>query len=310
MSQKVPENWVELSKAFSRSTKKKFKSARVNVVVCADQTFIRYRLAQEKLLVPTGLRRVGTTTEECDERKGVTLMLCTMVGKSSRSDSLTSGLFPPFIVYTGKTGATLDNRYKDWSQRPGHFGSMNFQIKHWFDKVITLRWINWLVDLLPRGARIGLVWDACPSHLSKLVQDRLQELEDQEKMWTIAIPGGMTSILQVGDICINGPCKKSLRASYLAYTLEEVQRRRALGERGKIVVKVTRDQLMTWTENFVRDFNNKERSGITDVIIPCLPKLGQNIFVDETEPFSKWLESLKENSLYKALINAHTASDL
>ena len=135
-------------------------------------------------------------------------------------------------------------------------------------------------------------------------------MEDQQRLTTIAIPGGMTSILQVGDICVNGPCKKSLRASYLAFTLEEVQRRRALGERGKLVVKVNREQLMTWTEDFVRTFNNNEKSGVTDIIIPCLTKLGQNVFSDETEPFSEWLDSHTKNSLYKALLNAHTASDL
>ena len=67
---------------------------------------------------------------------------------------------------------------------------------------------------------------------------------------------------------------------------------------------------MTWTEIFVEDFNIKERTGQTNVLIPCITKLGQNIFSDETDPFSNWLESLNENSLYKALLKAHTAHDL
>ena len=69
--------------------------------------------------------------------------------------------------------------------------------------------------------------------------------------------------------------------------MSEVERRRAAGERGKLVVKINREQLMSWTEEFVDDFNNKERTGIFRVIIPCLTKLGQNIFCDETEPISK-----------------------
>ena len=59
----------------------------------------------------------------------------------------------------------------------------------------------------------------------------------------------------------------------------EVGRRRAEGERGKLVIKINLEQLMSWTEEFVDDFNKKERLRITDVVIPCLTKLGQNIFV-------------------------------
>ena len=63
---------------------------------------------------------------------------------------------------------------------------------------------------------------------------------------------------------------------------------------------------MTWTEEFVNNFNLKEKSGVTNIIIPCLSKVGQNIFSVDTEAFSKWLEGLNENALYKALLNAHT----
>ena len=44
-------------------------------MVCADQTFVNYLLVKEKLLVPTGVSRVGTSVESDDERKGVSLML-------------------------------------------------------------------------------------------------------------------------------------------------------------------------------------------------------------------------------------------
>ena len=41
-----------------------------------------------------------------------------------------------------------------------------------------------------------------------------------------------------------------------------------------------------------------------------MTKLGQNIFAEKTEPFTKWLETTTENVLYKALLNAHAAFDL
>ena len=60
----------------------------------------------------------------------------------------------------------------------------------------------------------------------------------------------------------------------------------------------------------MKDFDGRERSGETNILVPCLTKLGQNIFTDDTEPFTKWLDSLTKNALYKALLNAHSAMDL
>ena len=92
--------------------------------------------------------------------------------------------------------------------------------------------------------------------------------------------------------------------------MDEIARRRASGEVGKIVIKVTREQLMSWSEFFVNEFNERETSGQTNILFPCLTKLGQNPWSSETSPFTKWLESLNENALYKALLMAHTATDL
>ena len=60
----------------------------------------------------------------------------------------------------------------------------------------------------------------------------------------------------------------------------------------------------------MKDLDGRERSGETNILVPCLTKLGQNVFTDDTEPFTKWLDSLTENALYKALLNAHSAMDL
>ena len=67
---------------------------------------------------------------------------------------------------------------------------------------------------------------------------------------------------------------------------------------------------MTWTENFVDEFNFKEKNGDTDLLVPCLTKVGQNCFDPNTEEFAKWLDSLNSNALYKILLAAHTAMEL
>ena len=96
-------------------------------------------LAEEKLLVPTGVSRVGSSVETDDKRKGVSLMLSAFTKRLEGNSTFECGLLPLFMVFNGKTGKTLDRRYSDWSRRDGHFESMNFQYMHWFDGIITLR---------------------------------------------------------------------------------------------------------------------------------------------------------------------------
>ena len=67
---------------------------------------------------------------------------------------------------------------------------------------------------------------------------------------------------------------------------------------------------MEWVENFVDDFNDKETVGITNIILPCLTKVGQNCFSHDQAAFETWLTSLNKNALYKSLLEAHTALHL
>ena len=67
---------------------------------------------------------------------------------------------------------------------------------------------------------------------------------------------------------------------------------------------------MTWVEDFVTDFNNKEMNGLTTIILPCLTKIGQNCYAPDNTAFETWLNSLNENALYKALLEAHMAVKL
>ena len=55
-----------------------------------------------------------------------------------------------------------------------------------------------------------LVWDSFRAHLSKPVKKRLKEINTHQAV----IPGGLTSILQPLDVCINKPFKDYLRATW------------------------------------------------------------------------------------------------
>ena len=109
ISQKIPDNWKELSKEFSRSALDYLRKNLVNLVVTADQTFINLLLAKDDLIVPTGIRRVGTSVEGDDYRKGVSLMLAAYIWKDKDTGKLNAGLLPPFIVFNGKTGKIICN---------------------------------------------------------------------------------------------------------------------------------------------------------------------------------------------------------
>ena len=43
----------------------------------------------------------------------------------------------------------------------------------------------------------------------------------------------------------------------------------AKGELGRLVVKIDLELLVSWTEDFVNDFNVKEKTGETALLIPC-----------------------------------------
>ena len=75
-------------------------------------------------------------------------------------------------------------------------------------------------------------------------------------------------------------------------------------------MKIDREQLMSWSEDFVNDFNSKEHSGELNSIYPCLTKIGQNIFQPIDDSFENWLNSLCKNALYKSLLEAQTAEIL
>ena len=79
--------------------------------------------------------------------------------------------------------------------------------------------------------KIGLIWDACPSHKAEMVQHRLEDLKTQGRLHTALIPGGLTSVLQLGDLVLNSPCKRFLRKEFLSWQFSEIARRKEL-ERG------------------------------------------------------------------------------
>ena len=53
-----------------------------------------------------------------------------------------------------------------------------------------------------------------------------------------------------------------------------IEQSRAEGVKGRLSVKVSRDQIMSWVENFVDDFNDKEPTWVKKIIVSCPTKVG------------------------------------
>ena len=300
ISQKVPTNWREIALDFSFRMRQYFNEKGVTMVLNADQTFINFYHESKYVLAPTGVKRVGGTVAAADEKLGITFMVT--------CDLNSSKVLPPFLVFTGVSGARLDKQYATWHTQGGdvkHTARVCFQKKHWFDWQITLRYLKFLDEHCPAGEVIGLVWDMAPSHCHSEVKKWLDEKLAEGRMCYFVIPAGMTSILQICDLLLNAPVKSMIKAYYTMWRTAQMRELRRQGLLGHIKLKVNRPALIGWIEDVVRDLNRKELSKRS--IEACFTSAGQNPFRHDEEKFVAHLDSLSMSSMYAALTEAAKA---
>lgn len=92
IGQKFPQNWRELAVANSAEIRKLLREANVDVVINADQTFLKYYPEMDMVLAPTGAKRIGGKIN-VNEKAGITCMVS--------ADYYSSRLMPPFLVFDG-----------------------------------------------------------------------------------------------------------------------------------------------------------------------------------------------------------------
>ena len=98
VSQKIPDNWVEIAKIDALRIAQVMKANGIEVLINADETFIHFYPADKKVVAPEGSHRVGSNIEE-DEKAGCTVMVS--------MEFFTSTLLCPFIVLEAKTEGCL-----------------------------------------------------------------------------------------------------------------------------------------------------------------------------------------------------------
>ena len=68
VSQGIPRNWRELAIAGALCTRNRFREEDVQVVIAADETFLRFHEASSTVVAPKGAKRVGTAMKRRDVR--------------------------------------------------------------------------------------------------------------------------------------------------------------------------------------------------------------------------------------------------
>jgi hypothetical protein len=121
ISQKVPADWVDVAKATSARIRQAAIDLGADDVLSADETFIQFH-SSDRVLVPTGTKRVGSVVSADNEKKGITLMVTASL--------LSSTVLPPFIIDTGEYGADLMHQWKHYTK-----STVIFNKNHWMNSV-------------------------------------------------------------------------------------------------------------------------------------------------------------------------------
>jgi hypothetical protein len=112
IGQTVPEDWRNMSEINAAKLCKKFRDAKVDVMLNSDQTFVHFYPDEEVVILASkGTKRVGGKVKS-DAKAGFTAMVTCDLGSSRMAD--------PFVVYNGtklvkakNPTTTLAYKYKD-----------------------------------------------------------------------------------------------------------------------------------------------------------------------------------------------------
>ncbi|CAK4163939.1 unnamed protein product [Aphanomyces euteiches] len=285
IGQAVPKNWNDIAVEDSARIRERMKNC--DRIVAMDETFILFHPHKEKLLVPTGSKRVGAVIPVEDEKKGITLVVGCELYATRR--------LPPFIIDTGEFGAKLMEEWRSYKKSVVLFNST-----HWMTQYIFILFLGYL-KVLYKGKSIGVIVDRATTHYSELVVEWLNS-EEGKDIVVDYIREGMTSVHQVGDITINKTLKSRIRCKYQDLRYKEAQDLKA-GE----VFRVPRKKLIDIIEEVYDDINidNERKRWIASGFELCgLHPEG------DLSLFKQHLASLEQNKVYAAMMSSVKPLDL
>jgi hypothetical protein len=291
IGQKVPSNWVNIARSSAAKIRETAVTLNVDNVFNMDETFIVYYASSERVLVPTGTKRVGNLVPVENAKKGVTLAVTACL--------LSSQLLPPFIIDSGGFGSTLMHQWKTYTK-----STVLFNPTHWMTQYVFVIYLEWILKMFP-NQRTLLIVDRSTTHYGKMIDDWLEENHASSstgKIFVEYILEGMTSIQQVCDICINKPLKAKIKTEYYKFRMECIGELTA-NELVGTTFSVPREDLVGMIEAAFSDIN--EKSHKSRWIAEGFAKCGQDPWKEDQRSFEQHLESLEENFVYKHMAEAN-----
>jgi len=260
IGQTVPEDWRLKAEANAARIQKRIKDAKVDVALNADQTFVNFYMEEETVIAPRGTKRVGGRVK-ADVKKGFTLMVTCNLN--------TSQIEAPFSVFNGTKlcrakypERTLAYKHRNWRNSAlGETGFLGFQPKHWFDEDITIQWLEWVLDVLHPGCKVGVSLDMAPAHRGGRVKAYIDRRTAEGRLVVEEIDGGLTSVLQVCDLAANKEIKALIKKGYLKYRIWFLKKERAKTPdqpNRRITMKMPIEEMMKIIEDSIYQFNNRQ----------------------------------------------------
>ena len=181
-----------------------------------DETPVFFDIVPGRTIEVRGRKTVQVRTTGAEKRHLTIVLSCTANGD----------ILPPMIIFKGKTKRSIQGLEAPQGVMIAH------QKKAWMDGEVMLQWLDGVWNKSCRfnnpGAESLLIMDSFSAHLTDPVAANLKK----NKVHTVIIPGGCTSVLQPLDVSLNKPFKAILRHLWQLYMVEkaeELEKQRAEG---------------------------------------------------------------------------------
>jgi hypothetical protein len=113
ISQSIPVDWRVKAEENALRIRNQFNEAKVDVVINADETFVLFHMQHHKLIIPTGIKRVGTAAQVDNKKVAATVLIA--------CEYKTLMLLPPMVIFTGVYGAKLMHQWEVFEDGKNRF---------------------------------------------------------------------------------------------------------------------------------------------------------------------------------------------
>ena len=80
-----------------------------------------------------------------------------------------------------------------------------------FDEDITIEFLDFILDVVYPGMKVGISWDMAPAHNGAKVKAYVERRTREGQLVLGYINGGLTSVLQICDLVVNKKIKAIIK---------------------------------------------------------------------------------------------------